>query len=94
MRTRAGWDHVLDIRSIWHDDDTTAQEKGRLISAKIKTQHWYNDDLDHSFNWAVEEIGEIPDDLPEDEAIEEFDGWWSDIYDWADTGRRLWIQII
>lgn len=77
------WQSVLQLKDVFHDEDRTFIERRDLIVTRIKAQDWYDED-DMDLEWVVEELAAAPTE-------EEFDAYWNDFYDWADT-HLVWVE--
>lgn len=78
------WDHNLALGDVFHNEEMTFGQRRDAIVARIRKARWYDED-DMTLWQAV-------DGLANAEDIEEFDGWWSEFYDWCDAGKRVWVE--
>lgn len=81
------WVETINIADIWKNDDLSLAEQRDQIVARIKASHWYRErDAD-----GFDERGEAVDNLSSAADTKEFDGWWSELYDFFDYDR-VWID--
>jgi hypothetical protein len=80
------WKHKLDVSDVFHNESMTLQEIRDAIVRRIQNASWYKGD-----DWD-EWLDEIVANLAEADDTRTFDSWWNELYDWADTGHRLWIN--
>lgn len=84
-RRKAGkpiWDETIDLTHVWDDDDLSFEEKRDAIVARLKTSRWFKNDPQPQA---------IVDVLAQTENVDEFDGWFDELYDHADYAR-IWIK--
>lgn len=81
------WAHRLDIGDIWNDEAIPADERRRLIVARIKNASWYKAEDEFS------ELHYIVDNLADDLDQDEWNGWWDEFYDWCDV-NRVWVATV
>jgi len=79
------WIHTLFLGDVFHDESRTFEQRRDEIVRRIKASRWYDED-----DWRAEQIVE---DLAETVDADDFDGPWSDFYDWADASR-VWVETI
>jgi hypothetical protein len=84
------WSEKIDLKDVFHDKSITFEQRRDAIVARLKMSRWYIDaDPDE-----LDGVREIIDcHLAEAEDVDEFDGWWSDLYDHADYAR-VWIGTV
>lgn len=81
------WGRRIDLSHVFHNDRLTFEERRDAIAKRLKASPWYvNADVAEfdGVHDVVNEIGNAEDQ-------EEFDGWWDELYDLADTDR-VWIK--
>ena len=92
------WRRTLDIKTEWaqaQDGEISTYQLAQVAAGKL-TSLYPTADAD-STSGPLSELGEIIDrlqELPEDADDDEFNDIWYDLYEWADTGKRLWIATI
>lgn len=79
-----GWKTTVKLQDVFHNDDLAFEEKRDLIVKRIRESNW---DF-YSENWDA--VEEALDNLAESADVQEFDAWWTDIYNYADLDR-VWI---
>lgn len=81
------WAHTVDLRDVFHSDTLSFTERRNAIVRILRATQWVKDadraEMDGLFDIVVE--------LAAAEDVEEFDGWWDELYDLADTDR-VWIK--
>lgn len=77
------WEHRLDVSDVFHNDRLTFEARRDAIVKRLKDTRWYKDADQIEFNGVYDVITE----LGNAEDTEEFDGWWDELYDLADTDR-------
>ncbi|NKY60426.1 hypothetical protein [Nocardia flavorosea] len=90
-RRKAGkpiWDETIDVSRVWNDDDLSFEEKRDAIVAQFKRSRWFRDDDEFG---RVREI--VDEEIAYAEDVDEFDGWWDELYDLADYDR-IWIKTV
>ena len=75
------WRRHLDISDVFHSEEIPFAQKLQVIVARLRSLT-VEDSL----------LKGIIDNLAESTDVEEFDVHWDALYDWADQGKRLWIQ--
>ncbi|WP_043598935.1 hypothetical protein [Nocardia otitidiscaviarum] len=84
------WDETIDVSDVFHNEDMSFEEIRDVVVAKIKASRWYRKADPHDFNG----VREITDDhLAHADDVDEFDGWWDELYDLADYAR-VWIKTV
>ena len=87
-RTAAGlpvWDRRLDVSDVFHNDALTFTEKRDAIMHKLRATGWLDDrDMFDGLVLAVDGLADAVDE-------NEFDGWWDEVYGYADYDR-VWIK--
>lgn len=85
----ANWKYKLNISKIWNNESISIEDKGKMIASKIRQvfpNDWFDFDSE-SYDQDLDEIVEAfenitgYDDVP---AVEEFDDWMEQLYEWAD----------
>lgn len=87
-RRKAGkpvWEYTVDISRPWNDDSLSYEEKRDQIVGILKRSRWYRDTDEYS------DLHEVVDNLADAPDVDEFDGWWDQLYDLADYDRA-WIE--
>lgn len=81
----AVWLYTLRIKDVFYNEGMSFEEKRDEIVKRIKaSDFWNSDDL---------VLVIIVDGLAGSEDTEEFDGWWSTFYDYADY-YRVWVETV
>lgn len=81
-------EHIL-LGDVFRDEDRAFEERRDVIVERVKASRWYrNADPDE-----MDGVNEVVDCLAHADDVDEFDGWWSDLYDLADRAR-VWIDTI
>lgn len=78
----AQWVYTIHLKDVW-GLDTAFEEKRDVIVKRLRESKWFAENQG-SF------IHEIADNLEEAEDVNEFDEWWNQLYDYADS-HRAWI---
>lgn len=88
------WKHSINVAEWWKDEEVPIEEKGRRLATLLRLKVF----KDCPDDWELEEIIESFECISgcpgEFTAVEEFDGWLEELYNWADRGHRLWINTI
>ncbi|WP_344010736.1 hypothetical protein [Nocardiopsis exhalans] len=77
------WERHIDLRGVFHNDSLTFEERRDAIVKRLKVSPWYQQADVAEFDGVYDTIHE----LAHAEDPEEFDGWWDELYDHADTDR-------
>jgi hypothetical protein len=77
------WDRKLNVADVFRNDEMSFEERRDAVVARIRRSGWIE-----TGNW---NLSHLVDGLASAEAVEEFDGWWDEIYDEADADR-VWIE--
>lgn len=80
------WDNKLRLGDVFHSEVLTFEQRRDAIVARIRKARWYDED-DMT-------LTEIVENLSCAEDTDEFDGWWSEFYDWCDAGKRVWVETV
>lgn len=79
------WDRKLDVSDVFHNDALTFEQRRDSIVRKIRNSGWLDGrDMFDDLVLAVEGLENADD-------VDEFDGWWDEVYDHADYDRA-WIS--
>jgi hypothetical protein len=78
----ARWDYRLRLGDVFHNEDVSFEQRRDEIAKRIKASRFYDAD---DYTLVV-----VVDGLAESDSVVEFDGWWSEFYDWADA-NRVWV---
>jgi hypothetical protein len=78
------WDHKINLSGVFHNPDMTFDERRDAVVRILRASTWIKH-LDE-FDNAVDAV----DGLAHAEDAEEFDGWFDELYDYADADR-VWI---
>lgn len=81
----ANWIRIVKLKDVWHNDDLPFEKKRDKIVERIKESGWrditpYPDTFD-----------ERVADLTASSDTSEFDSWFNELYDLADSDR-VWIE--
>lgn len=79
------WEHTIDLSDVFHNDQLTFEQRRDEIVRRLRAHRWVADRDE------FDDLVEIVDNLADAADTEEFDGWWSDLYDHADYDR-VWIE--
>jgi hypothetical protein len=71
---------------VFHNDQMTFEQSRDAIVARLRKSPWITERDQSGFD----ELGDIVDNLADAEDTKEFDGWWGELYDYADRDR-VWI---
>jgi hypothetical protein len=94
------WKYKFDVRSIWNDKSKSDALKGyetleallKFVETDEDLQTSFEDnELDIEVVNLMEAFDERDLGFDEEEFIDEFNGAWDTVYDWADD-ERVWIQ--
>jgi hypothetical protein len=83
------WQHTLDVKEVWkkvgEDQDISDFCKTLIKELNLIPDHLKDDELLDLIDYFTS--------MAEDEnvSIVEFDNVWDDLYNWADTDKRLWV---
>ena len=82
------WQHTLPLKDIWAwwetaKDSTPVQELGRRVTKRLRIQSWFK---------RYDELDDFASQFELVEDIEEFDDVLGELYDWADPGKRCWVE--
>lgn len=90
------WIYTFDVSDLWRNDDLDIVEKGREIAARLRARPWFAK-VDADVWGGLDEVATALEsdltDLPEGEAIAEFNGWWDQLYDIADR-ESIWVRTV
>ena len=75
------WDRKIDLSGVFDDKSISDYERSEIIVDMLTSLGIE----DEAFNNLLFDLGRSQDK-------DEFDYVWNRIYDWADKGKRLWIQ--
>ena len=81
------WDRTLDVSDLFHNNALTFTESRDAVVQRIKASPWYQNRDSAGFD----EFGEVVEFLSSAEDTAEFDEYWDQIYDQADSDR-VWIK--
>lgn len=81
------WAHRVDVSDVFHNERMTFEQRRDTIANRLKNTRWYQDADQAEFNGVYDTVNE----LGNAEDVEEFDGWWDELYDLADIDR-VWIK--
>lgn len=81
---KPSWEHRINLSGVFHNDAMSFEEKRDAIVRALRNSTWLKGK--DEFDSAVEAV----DGLAGAEDTEEFDGWWDELYDYADFDR-VWI---
>lgn len=80
------WHATISVADIWKNfEDVGLEESVKQIVAKIKASPW------RSITPYPDTFDELIADLGASTTLDEFNGWWGEIYDLADSDR-IWIE--
>jgi hypothetical protein len=85
------WQHTLDVKEAWEkvgeDQDIADFCKTLIKELNLIPDHLKDEEL--------EELIDYFTGMAEDENVStgEFDNVWDSLYNWADTDKRMWIEI-
>jgi hypothetical protein len=77
------WKCTLRLADIFHSEAHSFTNRRDIIVKRIKALPIYDED-----DFA---IWEIVENLAETEDVDQFNGWWNEFYDWADS-NRVWVE--
>lgn len=77
------WACRLDLSDVFHNDGYTFEEKRDIIVQRLKALP----SNDVQLRAIVARLSKAFD-------TDSFDTQWNTLYDWADSGKRLWIRTI
>jgi hypothetical protein len=81
------WTFTVRFAPIFHDESSlTFEERRDQLVGILRRSAWFKSRDDGVFD----RLHEIADGLADADDVEEFDGWWDDLYDEADYDRA-WI---
>lgn len=86
----ANWKHRLQLKDLFIEDDdaATIRRVAQTVHARLEAfrQQHYPDDAD------LESIADEFACIAEDPDLRAFNWQMDELYDWGDSGRRLWIE--
>lgn len=77
------WAHRIDVSDVFHSDTLTFTQRRDATVKRLKASPWYTTADPIEFDG----VHDVVNELGNAEDAEEFDGWWGDLYDLADTDR-------
>ena len=79
------WNITIDVKDVWENfDKNDVPASVKLVVERIKASGWRNiTPYPHTFDQLIS-------DLEASETLDEFNSWWSEVYDLADIDR-VWI---
>ena len=83
---RPVWAFTVRFAPIFHDESLTFEERRDQLVGILRRSKWFKS---HEIQCGTH-LGEIAEGLADAEDVEEFDGWWDEMYDEADYDR-VWI---
>lgn len=83
------WDRRINVSDVWRDENLTFEQRRDAIVARLNASPWIKNRDQSGFD----QLGDIVYNLSTADDVEEFDGWWDELYDHADYDR-VWIAII
>lgn len=81
---RPVWDHRINLAAVFHNQALTFEQRRDAVVRILRGSRWLSGR--DEFDPAVEAV----DGLAWAEDAEEFDGWFDELYDYADADR-VWI---
>lgn len=75
------WRQTLHLGDVWREESLTFAERRDIIVSRVR-----------GLNPLDSALKEIADGLADSDDVDEFDGWWSAFYDWADR-ERVWVSV-
>lgn len=81
------WLETIDVSEVWRNDDMSFKETRDAVVARVQQSQWYKHSDPNEWSGLYRVIEEIA--VAQD--VQEFDGWWNDLYDIADRDR-VWIK--
>jgi inorganic triphosphatase YgiF len=84
----AHWKTKLEIQEEWEkreNDEITNQQLGKAIAAKLKVNRFFKKDED------LQEIAEDFEQIEETADDEYFNDVMQRLYDYGDSGHRIWV---
>lgn len=81
------WDRKIRLGDVFRNEDMSFEERRDAIAARLRASAWLTDP-DRRMG-----LDEAVDGLAGAEDVDEFDGWWDEIYDLADYDR-VWIDTV
>lgn len=81
----AVWLETIKLGDVFHNSDMSFEEVRDRVVARIRASNWEG----IAFHWP--DVKEAVDNLAETRDTEEFNWWWSEIYDYADQDR-VWLD--
>ncbi len=78
------WDRRINVADIWRNEALTFEQRRDAIVARLRTSAWL------AGRNASDPLVEAVDGLAAADDVDEFDGWWDEVYDHADYDR-VWI---
>lgn len=79
-----GWKTTVRLQDVFHDTNLSFEARRDAIVKRIRFSNW---DF-HSEDWDA--VEEVLDNLAVATDVQQFDAWWTDIYEYADRDR-VWI---
>lgn len=77
------WERHIDLRGVFHNENMTFTQRRDAIVNRLKNTRWYQ----HADQAEFDGVYDVINELGHAETPEEFDGWWDELYDLADTDR-------
>lgn len=79
------WFETINLKDVFHSDELEFKDRRDIIVRRLRGSRWIKDPdrriaLDH-----------VVEGLEESEDYTEFNGWWNELYDYADSDR-VWIE--
>jgi hypothetical protein len=78
------WERTVNLREVFHNEEMTFEQRRDAIVRILRASPWL------AGRGEFDALVEIVDLLADACDAEEFDGWWSELYDHADYDR-VWI---
>jgi hypothetical protein len=83
------WEYHINIADVWRNDALTFEQRSDAIVARVRANRWFSERNQGGFD----ELGDVVSNLADAADANEFDEWWSELYDQADRDRA-WIATI
>ncbi|CRY84226.1 hypothetical protein SAMN05421776_12149 [Nocardia farcinica] len=78
------WAETINLAGVFHNDAMTFVQRRDAIVERLRATRWYRNDDPYEFE-GVRDI--VDDHLAHGEDVNEFYGWWDELYDLANYAR-------
>lgn len=86
------WKKKVELGDVWNNEELEFTERRDVIVRRLKILAPWAARQDAQYSPDLT-FAELVEDLADCEDYDEFNLAWDELYDWADQGKRLWIDL-